>query len=202
MVKPIVAIVGRANVGKSTLFNKICGKRISIVDDVAGVTRDRLYADANWSGKDFLVVDTGGVELKSDDIFQKEIIEQALAAIENATVILFLVDGKTGVTQSDEEVAKLCAEVGYNKEDYLALAQKTKECYEPSSWVRLFEFLANKDENAELAYFYVLLELEMIDEAKERLNSHPQNELLKIRAYLDLKNLGKNYPLELFLQDK
>lgn len=107
MVKPIVAIVGRANVGKSTLFNKICGKRISIVDDVAGVTRDRLYADANWSGKDFLVVDTGGVELKSDDIFQKEIIEQALAAIENATVILFLVDGKTGVTQSDEEVAKL-----------------------------------------------------------------------------------------------
>ena len=107
MVKPIVAIVGRANVGKSTLFNKICGKRISIVDDVAGVTRDRLYADANWSGKDFLVVDTGGVELKSDDIFQKEIIEQALAAIEYATVILFLVDGKTGVTQSDEEVAKL-----------------------------------------------------------------------------------------------
>ena len=103
---------------------------------------------------------------------------------------------------SDEEVAKLCAEVGYNKEDYLALAQKTKECYEPSSWVRLFEFLANKDENAELAYFYVLLELEMIDEAKERLNSHPQNELLKIRAYLDLKNLGKNYPLELFLLDK
>lgn len=103
---------------------------------------------------------------------------------------------------SDEEVAKLCAEVSYNKEDYLALAQKTKECYEPSSWVRLFESLANKDENAELAYFYVLLELEMIDEAKERLNSHPQNELLKIRAYLDLKNLGKNYPLELFLQDK
>ena len=107
MIKPIVAVVGRANVGKSTFFNKICGKRISIVDDVAGVTRDRLYADATWSGKDFTIVDTGGVELSSEDVFQKEIIEQAMLAIENATVIIFLVDGKTGVTQADEDVAKL-----------------------------------------------------------------------------------------------
>ncbi len=107
MIKPIVAIVGRANVGKSTFFNKICGRRISIVDDVAGVTRDRLYADANWCGKDFTVVDTGGVELASDDIFQKEIYEQVMIAIENATVIIFLVDGKTGITQADEDVAKL-----------------------------------------------------------------------------------------------
>ncbi len=106
-MKPIVAIVGRANVGKSTFFNKICGKRISIVDDVAGVTRDRLYADATWSGHEFTVVDTGGVELSSEDVFQKEIIEQVMAAIENATVIVFLVDGKTGITQSDEDVAKL-----------------------------------------------------------------------------------------------
>lgn len=107
MIKPIVAIVGRANVGKSTFFNKICGKRISIVDDVAGVTRDRLYADANWCGRDFTIVDTGGVELASEDVFQKEIIEQVMLAIENATVIIFLVDGKTGITQSDEDVAKL-----------------------------------------------------------------------------------------------
>lgn len=107
MIKPVVAIVGRANVGKSTFFNKICGQRLSIVDDVAGVTRDRLYADANWCGRDFTIVDTGGVELASEDIFQKEIIEQVMLAIENATVIIFLVDGKTGVTQSDEDVAKL-----------------------------------------------------------------------------------------------
>lgn len=106
-MKPIVAIVGRANVGKSTFFNKICGKRISIVDDVAGVTRDRLYADAEWCGRNFTIVDTGGVELQSEDIFQKEIIEQVMLAIENATVIIFLVDGKTGVTQADEDVAKL-----------------------------------------------------------------------------------------------
>lgn len=107
MIKPVVAIVGRANVGKSTFFNKICGQRLSIVDDVAGVTRDRLYADANWCGRDFTIVDTGGVELASEDVFQKEIIEQVMLAIENATVIIFLVDGKTGVTQSDEDVAKL-----------------------------------------------------------------------------------------------
>ena len=106
-MKPVVAIVGRANVGKSTFFNKICGKRISIVDDVAGVTRDRLYADAEWCGNAFTIVDTGGVELGSEDVFQKEIIEQAMLAIENAQVIVFLVDGKTGPTQSDEDVAKL-----------------------------------------------------------------------------------------------
>lgn len=107
MIKPIVAIIGRANVGKSTFFNKICGKRLSIVDDVAGVTRDRLYADAYWCGREFTVVDTGGVELTDEDIFQKEIQEQVFQAMENATVIIFLVDGKTGVTQSDEQVAKI-----------------------------------------------------------------------------------------------
>ncbi len=107
MIKPIVAIIGRANVGKSSFFNKVCGKRISIVDDVAGVTRDRLYADASWSGRDFTIVDTGGVELSSEDVFQKEIMEQVLLAIENATVIIFMVDGKTGITQSDEDVAKM-----------------------------------------------------------------------------------------------
>ena len=106
-MKPIVAIVGRANVGKSTFFNKICGKRISIVDDVAGVTRDRIYADAEWCGQKFTIVDTGGVELSSEDVFQKEIIEQVYLAIENATVIVFVVDGKTGVTQADEDVARL-----------------------------------------------------------------------------------------------
>lgn len=102
---------------------------------------------------------------------------------------------------SNDEIAKLCTEVKYSKEDYLHLAQKLKECYEPAAWVSLFENLANQDELAEIAYFYVLLELEMIDEAKERLNTYPQNELLKVRAYLDLKDSGKKYPLELFLLD-
>ncbi len=107
MSKPVVAVVGRANVGKSTFFNKICGKRLSIVDDVAGVTRDRLYADAEWCGRKFTIVDTGGVEFKTDDVFQDEIKEQVDLALENANVIVFLVDGKAGVTLQDMEVAKM-----------------------------------------------------------------------------------------------
>lgn len=102
---------------------------------------------------------------------------------------------------NQDEILQLCAEMKYTKEEYLHLARKMKECYEPSSWVSLFEALANKNEAAEIAYFYVLLELEMIDEAKEKLATYPENEFLKVRAYLDLKDLGKKYPLELFLLD-
>ena len=91
----------------SSFFNKICGKRLSIVDDVAGVTRDRLYADAEWCGRKFTIVDTGGVEFKSEDVFQDEIKEQVDLALENATVIVFLVGGKSGLTLGDLEVAKM-----------------------------------------------------------------------------------------------
>lgn len=107
MRKPIVAVVGRPNVGKSTFFNKICGKRISIVDDSPGVTRDRIYADAEWAGHSFTLVDTGGVDGKSDDVFQKDIREQAMVAIAEADVVVFLVDGRVGVTPNDEEVADI-----------------------------------------------------------------------------------------------
>ncbi len=107
MFKPIVAIVGRPNVGKSTFFNKICGKRISIVDDTPGVTRDRIYADAEWCGHDFMLVDTGGLDSKSDDRFQEDIRKQAEIAINDAHVIVFMVDGRGGVTSTDEEVATL-----------------------------------------------------------------------------------------------
>ncbi len=106
-MKPIVAIIGRPNVGKSTFFNKICGKRISIVDDTPGVTRDRIYADAEWCGHNFLLVDTGGLDRRSDDHFQSDIMAQAQIAIEEADVIVFLVDGKSGLTVNDEEVASI-----------------------------------------------------------------------------------------------
>lgn len=106
-MRPIVAIIGRPNVGKSTFFNKICGKRISIVDDTPGVTRDRIYADAEWCGHNFLLVDTGGLDEKSDDHFQKDIKRQAEIAINEAHVIVFLVDGKSGLTTNDEEVASI-----------------------------------------------------------------------------------------------
>lgn len=106
MSKPIVAIVGRPNVGKSTFFNKLCGKRISIVDDVPGVTRDRIYADAEWCGRNFTLIDTGGLDPKSDDHFQKAIDEQASVAMDMADVIVMLVDGKSGVSYADEILAK------------------------------------------------------------------------------------------------
>ncbi len=107
MYKPVVAVVGRPNVGKSTFFNKICGKRISIVDDTPGVTRDRIYADAEWCGHAFTLVDTGGLDSQSDDVFQKDIAQQAKIAIHEADVIVFLVDGRVGVTPNDEEVASI-----------------------------------------------------------------------------------------------
>ena len=106
MSKPIVAVVGRPNVGKSTFFNKICGERISIVDNVPGVTRDRIYADAEWCGKEFTLIDTGGLDPKSDDVFQKVIEEQANIAMDMADVIVMLVDAQTGVALADEILAK------------------------------------------------------------------------------------------------
>lgn len=105
MENPLVAIIGRPNVGKSTFFNKICGKRISIVDDVAGVTRDRIYGNAEWCGHNFRLVDTGGLDYKSDDVFQKDIMLQAKLAVDMAKVVVFLVDGREGLTQNDQEVA-------------------------------------------------------------------------------------------------
>ncbi|MBR2988592.1 MAG: ribosome biogenesis GTPase Der, partial [Clostridia bacterium] len=105
--KPLVAVVGRPNVGKSTFFNKICGKRISIVKDTPGVTRDRIYANAEWCGHSFTLVDTGGIELKSEDTMFKHIRTQAEAAMELADVILFFVDAKTGLVASDYDVAEI-----------------------------------------------------------------------------------------------
>ena len=105
--KPLVAVVGRPNVGKSTFFNKICGRRISIVKDTPGVTRDRIYADAEWCGYQFTLIDTGGIELKSDDTMFKHIRLQAEAAMELADVILFFADAKTGLVSSDYDVAEI-----------------------------------------------------------------------------------------------
>ena len=103
----IVAIVGRPNVGKSTLFNRLIGGRQAIVDDVSGVTRDRQYGSSEWNGKQFTVVDTGGFVKSTDDIFEKEIRSQVKIAIEEATVIVFMVDVTTGITDLDEDLARI-----------------------------------------------------------------------------------------------
>lgn len=105
MGKPTVAIVGRPNVGKSTFFNYIVGKRISIVEDTPGVTRDRVYADSNWRGRNFTLVDTGGIEPESDDIILSQMREQANLAISMADVIVFVTDIKQGVTAADNDIA-------------------------------------------------------------------------------------------------
>lgn len=107
MSKPIVAVVGRPNVGKSTLFNKIVGSRVSIVEDTPGVTRDRIYAEAEWSGVPFVLIDTGGIEPDSDDIILSQMREQAQIAIDTADVIVFITDVQQGLVDSDAKVADM-----------------------------------------------------------------------------------------------
>ncbi|MFZ5966287.1 MAG: ribosome biogenesis GTPase Der [Bacillota bacterium] len=107
MAKPVVAVVGRPNVGKSTFFNRIAGKKISIVEDKPGVTRDRIYADVEWLNHQFTMIDTGGIEPAAADIILKQMKRQAEIAIEAADVILFMVDGKEGLTAADEEVGNM-----------------------------------------------------------------------------------------------
>ena len=108
----LVAIVGRPNVGKSTLFNRLVGMRQAIVDETAGVTRDRHYGKCEWCGREFSVVDTGGYTSNSDDIFEEEIRKQVVLAIEESDLVLFMVEGQTGITDYDEEVADLLRRSG------------------------------------------------------------------------------------------
>ena len=112
MLKPTVAIVGKPNVGKSTFFNYIVGQRISIVQDTPGVTRDRIYAEANWRGRDFILIDTGGIEPDSEDIIVSQMKEQANMAINMADVILFITDIRQGVTAADKEISLMLKKSG------------------------------------------------------------------------------------------
>ncbi len=135
MKKPIVAIVGRPNVGKSTFFNKITGKKISIVKDKPGVTRDRIYCDAEWCGKSFTMIDTGGIELKSQDEMWMHIKKQAEIAIETSDVIIFMCDVKGGLTASDIEVASMLRRS--NKP--IVLAINKLDNYDPSLLYEYYE---------------------------------------------------------------
>lgn len=135
MSKPIVAIVGRPNVGKSTLFNKLTGKRISIVEDKPGVTRDRIYAEVEWLSHKFTMIDTGGIEPESEDIILSQMKRQAEIAIETADVIVFMVDAREGLTPADYEVANLLRKTKkpvltvVNKVDNAALEDNKYEFY-------------------------------------------------------------------------
>ncbi|ANA82022.1 GTP-binding protein EngA [Paenibacillus vortex V453] len=135
MARPVVAIVGRPNVGKSTIFNRLIGDRLAIVEDKPGITRDRIYGSAEWNGKAFSVIDTGGIEIDGDDMILKSIRMQAELAIEEADVIVFMCDAKAGVTQSDEEVAQILFRSGkpvilsVNKVDNLKRVDDIYEFY-------------------------------------------------------------------------
>ena len=136
MNKPLVAIVGRPNVGKSTFFNKIAGRRISIVEDIPGVTRDRVHADVEWLGHPFTLVDTGGIDPKSDDDLLSQMREQAMVAMDLADVICFFTDARDGLTDDDRDVANLLRRTGkpvllvVNKTDYMGLNDNLYEFYE------------------------------------------------------------------------
>ena len=107
MSKPIVAVVGRPNVGKSTLFNKLCGQRLAIVEDTPGITRDRIFANCEWNGHEFMLVDTGGIEPKATEGILAHMREQAQIAIDTADCIIMVVDVRNGLTAADEDVAHM-----------------------------------------------------------------------------------------------
>ena len=135
MSRPLVAIVGRPNVGKSTFFNKISGKRISIVEDTPGVTRDRVYADVEWLGRKFTLIDTGGIDPRSEDVLLKQMRRQAEIAMDTADVICFFTDARAGLTQDDQEVAELLRKTRkplllvVNKVDHAGLNDDVYEFY-------------------------------------------------------------------------
>jgi len=132
--KPVVAVVGRPNVGKSTFFNYLAGKRISIIEDTPGITRDRIYAESEWRGKKFTLIDTGGIEAYSEDYIKQQMVRQAQLAIDTADVIVLMVDIKTGLTAADEDVAVMLRKsakpvvVAVNKAD--SIGKTPPEAYE------------------------------------------------------------------------
>lgn len=137
MKKPIVAIVGRPNVGKSTLFNRIVGDRVSIVDDTPGVTRDRIYRDAEWLKYKFTLIDTGGIEFKTNDDMFKNMRIQTELAIETADVIIFIVDGKTGLVDGDREVARMLRK---SKKDIILVVNKIDSKKDEMNLYEFYEF--------------------------------------------------------------
>ena len=136
MAKPLVAIIGRPNVGKSTFFNKMAGRRISIVEDIPGVTRDRIYVDINWLGRELTLIDTGGIDPHSDDVLLSQMREQAEIAMDTADLICFFTDAREGLTEDDREVANILRRTKkpiilvVNKIDYPGLSDHMYEFYE------------------------------------------------------------------------
>ena len=189
MAKPFVAIVGRPNVGKSTFFNKIAGKRISIVEDTPGVTRDRIYADVEWLTREFTLIDTGGIDPKSSDVILKQMKLQAQLAIDIADVILFLVDAKQGVVPADYEVADLLRRA--NK-PIITVVNKTDTAKDEQS---MYDFYAlGTDSLFSISAAQGLGLGDLLDEIISHLDTEPADEdeeIIKI-AVVGKPNAGKS----------
>ena len=191
MSKPIVAIIGKPNVGKSSFFNYIIGQRISIVEDVPGVTRDRIYADTTWRDRKFTLIDTGGIEPESDDIILSQMREQANIAIDIADVILFMTDIRQGVTASDMEIATMLRK---SKKPIILVCNKADNFGEPPAEIYEFYNLGVGDPQAISAANAIgigdLLD-EIYDKLPQKSEDEDDNEKIKV-AIIGKPNVGKS----------
>ena len=189
MSMPIVAVVGRPNVGKSTFFNKVVGRRVSIVEDTPGVTRDRIYAEAEWRSKFFALIDTGGIEPDSTDVILSQMRNQAEIAMETADVILFMVDGKDGLTASDREVGSMLMKTG---KEVILLVNKIDSPKLPDDFYDFYELGLGEPIPISAANMYNLGDvLDLIVEKMPRTDESEEDDTTKI-AVIGKPNVGKS----------
>ena len=189
-MKPIVAIVGRPNVGKSTLFNRLTRSKMAIVEDYPGVTRDRLYQDAEWNDRKFTLIDTGGIEVKSDDTILAQVRTQAQVAMEEADVIIFMCDIKAGVTNEDMEIAQMLRRT---KKDVILAVNKVEDF---SRMEDLYEFYTlGLDEPYPISASHGMNTGDLLDRLMELIDQFEEEEyepdVIKI-AVVGRPNVGKS----------
>ena len=199
MSKPIVAVVGRPNVGKSTFFNKVVGRRVSIVEDTPGVTRDRIYAEAEWSGHHFALIDTGGIEPDTTDVILSQMRLQAELAMEMADVILFLVDGKDGLTSSDREVASMLMRTG---KEVILVVNKIDSAKMPADFYDFYELgLGDPIPISAVNMFNLGDLLDLIVEKLPHADESEDDDTTKI-AVIGKPNVGKSSLINAFLGEE
>ena len=191
MAKPVVAIVGRPNVGKSTLFNKLIGQRLSIVDDTPGVTRDRIYGDCEWLGHEMLLIDTGGIEPYSDDIILSQMRRQAQLAIDSADVIIFVTDVRTGVVATDEEVATML--IKSNKPIILCVNKSDSLGEPPAEFYEFYNLGLGDPIQVSAAHGHGTGDLldKVLEYLPEEMDTEDENETVKV-AVIGKPNAGKS----------
>lgn len=189
MSMPIVAVVGRPNVGKSTFFNKVVGRRVSIVEDTPGVTRDRIYAEAEWRSKSFALIDTGGIEPDSNDVILSQMRAQAEIAMDTADVILFMVDGKDGLTASDREVGSMLMKTG---KEVILVVNKVDTPKLPDDFYDFYELGLGEPIAISAANMYNLGDvLDLIVEKLPQIEGMEEDDTTKI-AVIGKPNVGKS----------